>query len=96
MPIIAPVPLKQKMCPTGRWVTDGLKDYGTALLTHFGDWMQPERRQDKGPRPKPRWMPLPQLPGFSANNARVHVPRKARQSLAGVGLQGDAKDRSGR
>jgi IS1 family transposase len=43
------------------WVTDGLKDYGTALLTHFGAWMQPERRQDKGPRPKPRWMPLPQL-----------------------------------
>ena len=41
--------------------TDGLKDYGTALLTHFGYWMQPERRQDKGPRPKPRWMPLPAL-----------------------------------
>jgi hypothetical protein len=39
---------------------------------------------------------LAQLPGFSANNARVHVPQKARQSLAGVGLQGDAKDRSGR
>ncbi len=43
------------------WVTDGLKDYGTALLTHFGDWMQPERRQAKGPRPKARWRPLPQL-----------------------------------
>jgi IS1 family transposase len=42
-------------------VTDGLKDYGTALLTHFGAWMQPERRQDKGPMPKPRWMPLPEL-----------------------------------
>jgi len=42
-------------------LTDGLKDYGTALLTHFGYWMQPERRQDKGPRPKPRWMPLPEL-----------------------------------
>src|SRR5262249_489914 len=41
--------------------TDGLKDYATALLTHFGDWMQPERRQDKGPRPKPRWRPLPAL-----------------------------------
>jgi IS1 family transposase len=41
--------------------TDGLKDYGTALLTHCGQWMQPERRQDKGPRPKPRWMPLPEL-----------------------------------
>jgi hypothetical protein len=36
-----------------------------------------------------------QLPGFCANNARVHVPRKARQSLAGVGLQGDAQGRSG-
>jgi len=42
-------------------LTDGLKDYGTALLTHFGYWMQPERRQDKGPMPKPRWMPLPGL-----------------------------------
>jgi hypothetical protein len=31
------------------------------LLTHFGYWIQPERRQDKGPRPKPRWMPLPEL-----------------------------------
>jgi hypothetical protein len=43
------------------FLTDGLKDYGTALLTHFGQWMQPERRQDKGPMPKPRWMPLPEL-----------------------------------
>jgi transposase-like protein len=43
------------------FLTDGLKDYGTALLTHFGHWMQPARRQAKGPRPKPRWMPLPAL-----------------------------------
>jgi len=43
------------------FLTDGLKDYATALLTHFGSWMHPERRQDKGPRPKPRWMPLPEL-----------------------------------
>jgi IS1 family transposase len=43
------------------FLTDGLKDYATALLTHFGQWMQPERRQDKGPRPKPRWLPLPTL-----------------------------------
>ncbi len=42
-------------------LTDGLKDYGTALLTHFGFWRHPERRQEKGPRPKPRWMPLPGL-----------------------------------
>jgi IS1 family transposase len=43
------------------FLTDGLKDYGTAWLAHFGSWMQPERRQDRGPRPKLRWMPLPQL-----------------------------------
>src|SRR5215510_13732873 len=43
------------------FLTDGLKDYATALLTHFGQWMHPERRQEKGPRPKPRWMPLPTL-----------------------------------
>jgi IS1 family transposase len=43
------------------FLTDGLKDYATALLSHFGQWRQPERRQDKGPMPKPRWMPLPEL-----------------------------------
>jgi IS1 family transposase len=42
-------------------LTDGLKDYGTAFLTHFGQWMQPTRRRDKGPLPQPRWMPVPQL-----------------------------------
>jgi IS1 family transposase len=43
------------------FLTDGLKDYGTALLTHFGHWVQRERRQDKGPMPKLRWRPLPEL-----------------------------------
>src|SRR5712691_1097028 len=43
------------------FLTDGLKDYATALLTHFGYWVQPPRRQAQGPAPKPRWMPVPQL-----------------------------------
>src|SRR2546428_767430 len=43
------------------FLTDGFKEYATALLTHFGQWVQPPRRQDQGPHPKPRWMPLPQL-----------------------------------
>jgi len=38
-----------------------MNQYMTALLTHYGYWVQPPRRQDKGPAPKPRWMPLPQL-----------------------------------
>ena len=33
----------------------------TAPRATGGSWMQPERHQDKGPRPKPRWMPLPEL-----------------------------------
>src|SRR5215470_10046630 len=44
-----------------RCLTDGFKAYTTAILAHFGHWMQPARRQDKGPLPKPRWMPLPEL-----------------------------------
>ena len=43
------------------FLTDGLKDYATALLTHCGSWVHPARRKDKGPRPKPRWMPRPEL-----------------------------------
>jgi IS1 family transposase len=43
------------------FLTDGFREYMTALLTHYGYWVQPSRRQDKGPHPKPRWMPLPQL-----------------------------------
>jgi IS1 family transposase len=53
----------QMLAPDGvpLFLTDGFKDYATALLTHFGYWMHPERRQATGPMPKPRWMPLPAL-----------------------------------
>ena len=43
------------------FLTDGFKEYTTALLTHYGQWVQPARRHATGPAPKPRWMPLPQL-----------------------------------
>jgi hypothetical protein len=43
------------------FVTDGFKEYTTALLTHFGQWVQPPRQRAQGPAPKPRWMPLPEL-----------------------------------
>src|SRR5262244_2806248 len=42
-----------------RFLTDGFKEYATALLTHYGQWVQPARRQAAGPAPKPRWMPGP-------------------------------------
>jgi hypothetical protein len=45
----------------------------TALLTHFGHWLQPERRQAHGPAPKPRWMVLSQI----TENRKV----EARKSL---------------
>jgi IS1 family transposase len=43
------------------FLTDGFKEYTTALLTHYGQWVQPARRQATGPAPKPRWLPLPGL-----------------------------------
>jgi IS1 family transposase len=43
------------------FLTDGFKEYATALLAHCGEWVQPPRRQATGPAPKPRWMPVPQL-----------------------------------
>jgi IS1 family transposase len=43
------------------FVTDGFRASLTALLTHYGQWVHPPRRQATGPAPKPRGMPLPQL-----------------------------------
>ena len=43
------------------FLTDGFKEYATALLTHCGHWVQLPRRQATGPAPKPRWRPRPHL-----------------------------------
>jgi IS1 family transposase/transposase-like protein len=43
------------------FVSDQWSPYGAALLTHFGHWVQTPRRGSRGPLPKPRWQPLPQL-----------------------------------
>jgi IS1 family transposase len=43
------------------FLTDGLKEYATALLTHFGQWVSPPRPRPAGPAPKLRWVPHPEL-----------------------------------
>jgi len=43
------------------FLTDGFREYLTALLTHYGQGVPLPRRQAQGPAPKPRWMPLPGL-----------------------------------
>src|SRR5262249_16055714 len=43
------------------FLSDGFREYLTALLTHYGQWVQPPRRHAQGPAPKPRWLPLPHL-----------------------------------
>jgi IS1 family transposase len=43
------------------FLTDGFKEYTTALLTHYGQWVQPARQRVQGPAPKPHWMPAPGL-----------------------------------
>jgi hypothetical protein len=36
-------------------------EYTSAWLTHFGQRLQPPRRQATGTAPKPRWMQRPAL-----------------------------------
>jgi hypothetical protein len=43
------------------FVSDGYPHDLTAIVTHFGHWVQLPQRQARGPVPKPRWMPLPAL-----------------------------------
>jgi hypothetical protein len=43
------------------FLSDGYANYLTAIVRHFGWWVQPPRKQATGPAPKPRWMPLPEL-----------------------------------
>ena len=74
------------------FLTDGLKDDATAFLTHFGYWMQPERRQDKGPMPKSRWMPLPELLYAEDRGAERLNALRCRLTGAGEGLKTDVKD----
>ena len=40
------------------FLSDGYAHYLTAMVTHFGHWVQPPRCQARGPAPRPRWMPL--------------------------------------
>ncbi len=44
---------------TPLFLTDGFKEYVTALLAHYGRWVQPLHRQTQGPATQPRWLPLP-------------------------------------
>jgi IS1 family transposase len=43
------------------FLTDDFKEYTTALLTHYGQWLQPARWRAQGPTPQLRWVPLPGL-----------------------------------
>jgi IS1 family transposase len=43
------------------FVSDGCPYYLPAIVGHCGHWVQPPRRHNRGPWPKPRWMALPGL-----------------------------------
>jgi IS1 family transposase len=51
--------VKQRLAPDclPLFTTDGLAHYQTALLTHFGHWLQP-LATPSGHHPQPRWFPL--------------------------------------
>jgi len=52
----------QVLAPGGvpLFLTDGFKEYPTALLAHCGHWVEQPRPRAHGPAPKPRWRPVPQ------------------------------------
>ena len=54
-------PIAQVLVPgcVPLFLSAGYPPYLTAIVTHFGCWVPPPRRQARGPAPKPRWMPLP-------------------------------------
>jgi hypothetical protein len=56
-------PVAQMLAPDGMplFLSDDCKVSLPAPLAHCGFWLQPERCQGQGPRPQPRWMPLPEL-----------------------------------
>jgi hypothetical protein len=41
------------------FLSDGCPHSLPAMVRHFGHWVQPPRRQARGPAPQPRLMPLP-------------------------------------
>jgi IS1 family transposase len=43
------------------FLSDGYAHYLTAIVSHFGCWVQPPRTQATGRAPRSRWMPLPEL-----------------------------------
>jgi IS1 family transposase len=84
----------QVLAPGGvpRFLTDGFKEYTTALLTHYGPWVQPARWRAQGPTPKPRWVPLPGLLSAQVVKTVQHrvvfgTLEAVRQVLAACGWQ---------
>jgi hypothetical protein len=43
------------------FLTEGVRAYLTALVTHYGQGVHPKRPQATGPWPRPRWRPVPGL-----------------------------------
>jgi transposase-like protein len=63
------------------FLTDGLAHYATAILTHFGHWVAVPPRSELGPKPKPRWLPIPELlyAQFKKRRRRKRVVRTCKK-----------------
>src|SRR5206468_9443440 len=67
-----------------RWLTDGFRASMTAVLTPYGPWVQPPRRQDNGPHPQPRWRPLPPLLDAQGGEDGAAPAPRAREPSRGL------------
>ena len=61
------------------FLTDGFREYLTALLTHYGQWVQPPRHQSKGPIP---------CPSRAGCHCRSYSMRRSSRPCAGGGWYG--------
>jgi hypothetical protein len=63
-------------------LTDGFQEYMSALLTHYGRWVQPSRRRAQGAVPKPRWMP-PATTALCAGGQTISAQAFSRYASSG-------------
>jgi IS1 family transposase len=71
------------------FLSDQLAPYTTAILTHFGPWVDVPRRSKYGPAPKARWQPLPELNYAQLVNRRLkgRLAETIAASLSSAGHQ---------
>ncbi len=63
--------------------TDQLVSYEKAILSHWGEWVEPTKNADRQPE-KPRWMPQAQLQYAQVVSDGIHPQERSRKRIVSV------------